>query len=248
MRIINFHEHPADRVPVYNREHGIDCSVLLPVGEEAHAKALEMARAEPEAYIPFAWLGDMKDIGAAAARLEESVLGEGRKGVKFQPLVQHFLPDERRLWPLYERCVSLDVPMLFHTGYVGFPAEFGIPHIGRFGDTIFGLDEVTAEFPDLKVVVAHLGGNYDYEALVLAEKRPNVYTDTAYQHWFCSRLLPPVTPIERIKRWVRVLGADRILYASEGFHPEEVLASDLTEDEQAAILGGNAARLLGLEE
>ena len=45
MRIINFHEHPSDRVPAYNREHGIDCSVLLPVGEEAHVKALEMARA-----------------------------------------------------------------------------------------------------------------------------------------------------------------------------------------------------------
>jgi predicted TIM-barrel fold metal-dependent hydrolase len=246
MRIINFHEHPSERVAAYNRGHGVAGSVLLPVGEEAHGLALQMARAQPAMYIPFAWLGDLRDVGAAVARLEEGVLGEGRKGVKFQPLLQHFLPDERRLWPIYERAAALDVPLVFHTGYVGFRAEFGVPHIGRFGNTIFGLDVVTAEFPDLKVVVAHLGGNYDYEALVLAEKRPNVYTDTAYQHWFCRRLLPAVTPLERLKRWVAVLGPDRVLYGGEGFHPEEVLTSDLSEAERAAILGENAARLLRL--
>ena len=234
MRVINFHEHPGRHVEPYNREHGIDCSVLLPVGEEAHGRALEMARAHPDRYVPFAWLGDLEDIGAAVARLEEGVLGEGRKGVKFQPLLQHFSPDERRLWPLYERAVELGVPLLFHTGYVGFPAEFGIPHLGRYADTIMGLDLVAAEFPDLKIVVAHLGGNYDYEALVLAEKRANVYTDTAYQHFFCARLLPPVTPMERIERWVRVVGADRVLYGAEGFPPGEVLASDLTEEEKSA--------------
>ena len=161
-RIINFHEHPSDRVAAYNREHGISHSILLPVGDEAHGVALEMARADPAQFTAFVWLGDLRDVGAAVARLEESVIGEGRKGVKFQPLLQHFFPDERRLWPVYRRCVELHVPVLFHTGYVGFSAEFGTPHIGRFGNTIMGLDEVAAEFPDLRVVVAHLGGNYDY--------------------------------------------------------------------------------------
>ena len=53
--------------------------------------------------------------------------------------------------------------------------------------------------------------------------------------------------MERIRRWVRVLGPDRLLYASEGFHPEAIVESDLPEPVKSAILGGNAARLLGLD-
>ncbi len=108
------------------------------------------------------------------------------------------------------------------------------------------IDEVAFDFPELRVIVAHMGGNYHYEALILAEKHPNIYLDTAYLPFFCKRLLPPVTPAELIERAVRILGPERILYAYEGLAPSVVRDLAIPEEAKRLILGANAARLFGL--
>jgi len=242
--IINFHEHPASAEERMER-YGIDMAVLLPVGREAQEKAVSMASREPERYVPFMWIPDLdgKDLGGYVARCAEE---QGCRGVKFQPLLQHFDPEDRRLFPVYARCQELGLVVLFHCGMVGFPAEFGTPHLSRYANPVHGLDRVAWEYPELKIVVCHMGGNYAYEALVLAEKRPNVYLDTAYLHFFCDRLLPEVSPAELITRAVRVIGANRILYGSEGVPPALIRECGLPEREEKMILEENARRLLGI--
>jgi len=129
--------------------------------------------------------------------------------------------------------------------YVPFPHEFGIPHRTRFGHPM-PIDDVAFDFPDLRVILAHMGGNYHYEALILAEKHPNIFMDTAYLPFFCERLLPAVTPVQLIERAVRVLGPDHILYAYEGLPPSAVRACRIPEQAKRQILGLNAQRLFGL--
>ena len=167
--------------------------------------------------------------------------------MKFQPLLQHGVPDDERLYPMYEACLELDLIVVWHCGTVGFREEFGRPHLARFGDSAAGVDQIAADFPDLTIVICHLGGNFIYEACVVAGKHENVYLDTAYLEWFAPRMFPPTTPEAMIEHAVRVAGADRVLYGYEGVEPKVVGRTDLDADTQAAVLGGNAARLLGLD-
>ncbi len=47
---------------------------------------------------------------------------------------------------------------------------------------------------------------------------------------------------------VQIIGAEKVLYGSEGLWPQAVLHTYLTEREKGLILGGNAIRLLGIKK
>jgi predicted TIM-barrel fold metal-dependent hydrolase len=242
--IVDSHQHPHPGVPDVMAEHGIDVSVLLPVGDEALRRVPEMARQAPGRYVPFFWI-DVADIERSVRGLAAAVEQWGCRGVKFQPLLQHCCADDRRLYPVYEKCAELGLVVTFHCGAVAFPQEFGIPHLTKYAHPL-PIDEVAFDFPEMRIIVAHLGGNYHYEALILAEKHENVLMDTAYLPFFCDRMLPPITPAQLIERAVRVLGADRILYGCEGLPPAAVRQADIPDAAREQILGGNAARLFAL--
>ncbi|GAJ15180.1 unnamed protein product, partial [marine sediment metagenome] len=99
----------------------------------------------------------------------------------------------------------------------------------------------------LKLCIAHMGGNFHYRALVLAEKHDNVFLDTAFLPFFCARMLPRITPEELIAHAVGVLGAEKVLYGSEGLIPRAVLEAGLAEEAAGLVLGGNACRLLDID-
>jgi len=245
--IINFHEHPNKWVEENMRENKIDKSVLLSVGVDAVECAHKMAKESPSKYIPFFWI-EMEDISISVQELEKTVKEFNFKGVKFQPLTQHFFPDERKMYPIYEKCVELNIPITFHTGIValGYKIELGRPFINKYGDTIFGIDRVAYDFPNLKIVIAHMGGNFFYKALVTAEKHENIFMDTAFLPFFCKRMLPEITPLQMIKKAIQIIGAKRILYGYEGFPPSVIIESDIKEEDKEAILSENAKRVLHL--
>ncbi len=242
--IINAHEHPwlgdpKETVPKYLADQPHDISVLLPVGGEVNEVVRRWAELEPDHFIPFYWL-DLEDIPGDVAKLEEAVKEKGHRGIKFQPLLQHFHANEPRMYPIYEKCIELAIPVLFHSGVVYFDR-----HLAHFGSPVY-VDEVAADLPDLNIVIAHLGGNYSFEALVIAEKHENVFLDTAFLPWFCERSLPRVEPMDLIRRAVRFAGPESVLYACEGLSPTVIQDSDLAGDVKELILHGNAERLLGL--
>ena len=245
MQIVDSHQHPHSSVPQVMAELGIDVSVLLPVGPEAAEAAREMARRSPKKFVPFFWI-DVADVARSVRELEAAVGDYGCKGVKFQLLLQHLYADDRSLYPVYEKCSELGLVVTFHSGAVAFPREFGIPHVTKYAHPM-PVDEVAFDFPDLRIILAHMGGNYHYEALILAEKHENVYMDTAYLPFFCERMLPAVTPAQLIERAVRVLGPRRVLYAYEGLAPSVIRELDIPEPARRMILGSNAMKLFALE-
>ena len=242
--IVDSHQHPSPSVPQVMAEHGIDVSVLLPVGPAALEAARRMARESPEKYVPFFWI-DVDHVARSVDELKAAAGEWGVRGVKFQLLLQHCYASDRRLYPVYEACSELGLAVLFHTGAVAFPQEFGIPHITKYGHPM-PVDEMAFDFPDLAIILAHMGGNYFYEALIIAEKHPRIYLDTAYLPFFCQRMLPDVTPAQMIERAVEILGPDRILYAYEGLPPSVIRALAIPEESKRLILGATAVRLLGL--
>ncbi len=245
--VVNFHEHPSDAVSEKNAEMGIDMSVLLPVGTDAMTKAVRMARERPNEFIPFYWVDTTQDLSDEPRRLRRAVEEWGVRGIKFQPMDQHWFADDRRIYPIYEVCSELGLVCTWHAGIVklGFKYELGVPMLARYTDPL-PLDQVAFDFPELKICIAHMGGNYHYKALILAEKHENIYLDTAFLPFFCRRMLPPISPEMLITHAARIVGAEKILYGSEGLWPQAVLHTDLTDDEKRLILGRNALRLLGL--
>ena len=238
--IINFHEHPYPGVHEFMEQNHVKAAVLLP-GPQTNDTVLRWAEKWPGRFIPFYWV-DLSDPARAADELEVAVRQRGHRGIKFQPLVQRFYPNEPRLRPVFAKAQELGIPVLFHFGVVAFD-----DHYAQYANPVY-VDELADQFGELNIVIAHMGGNYSYEALVIAEKNPNVYLDTAYLHFFCNRSLPKVRPIDLIRRAVEFAGPHKVLYAFEGTRPSVILDSDLREEHKKLILWQNAKRLLNLPE
>jgi uncharacterized protein len=111
---------------------------------------------------------------------EHSHTGLKLKGVKLGPIYANFDPTDRRLDFLYQQCQRRHIPILFHMGttFCRFaPLKFSRPYL---------IDEVATRFPDLKIVMAHLGHPWEAEAIVTIRKHPNVYCDISalfYRPW-----------------------------------------------------------------
>ena len=97
------------------------------------------------------------------------------KGFKFQLMVTDFFIYDKRLKPLHKLFQKLDKILFLHTGTapsvnqeVYAESKVGFKHFLKF----------YKDFPELKMVVAHMGG-YEYkEFFQIVEKSENVYLDT----------------------------------------------------------------------
>lgn len=81
----------------------------------------------------------------------------GLRGLKLHPIAQEFFPSEARFRPLFEKCLELDIPVIFHMGTTGWGA--GMPGGGgvrlKYGQPIPYLDDLAADFPQLAIIGAH---------------------------------------------------------------------------------------------
>lgn len=121
------------------------------------------------------------------------------RGAAVAPAAQDFHPSSSHAMSVYAEVERLGLPILFHTGPFMTPAtrlDFARP---------FLLDEVAREFPNLKIVIAHLGYPWVEETIVLLGKHPNLFADisrllhrpwmayqsllSAFQHGVMDRLL-----------------------------------------------------------
>jgi predicted TIM-barrel fold metal-dependent hydrolase len=76
---------------------------------------------------------------------------------------------------IYERAQALKLPVLFHMGTspVRFaPLEEAYP---------LHVDRIAIAFPDLKIIMAHIGHPWQTDTLVVIRKHPNVYADISAQ-------------------------------------------------------------------
>jgi predicted TIM-barrel fold metal-dependent hydrolase len=129
----------------------------------------------------------------------------GLKGLKLLPTYGHYRPDDKTMYPVYEKCVELDVPILIHQGagcvIRNCPAKYTHP--------VF-LDDVAEDFPDLRLCVAHLGDPEVGIIFSLMAKNRNMYADVASlcarPYWLAWNLV--------VAKEYRVL--HKILFGSDG--------------------------------
>jgi uncharacterized protein len=148
--------------------------------------------------------------------------------------------DDRRFYPIYAKCIELDLPIFITTGVPG-------PRVPMACQKTELLDEVCWFFPELKVVMRHGAEPWEELAVKLMLKWPNLYYSTSA---FAPRYYP-----QAIVDYANTRGADKILYA--GYFPmglslerifSELPDVPLKDDVWPKFLRENAIRVLGLDQ
>ena len=154
--------------------------------------------------------------------------------------------------PLWERALEHGMPVLFHTGLVMSAAEGRGSRVSSWDMHPMQVEPITREFPDLKVILAHLGVSHNMDAADMARMRPNVYVDITGE---------PGGWRERMKatgldHWLWWPGAfDKLLFGTDVHYTKikQILDEDLgiydalglDRDTRAKVLGGTMRELLG---
>lgn len=97
----------------------------------------------------------------------------GLRGIKLGANYQNFNPLEPRALALYERAQRYGLPILFHQGTSPVreaPIRLSHPLL---------MDEIAIRYPDLKIIMAHLGHPWQVETCVVIRKHPHVYADVS---------------------------------------------------------------------
>jgi hypothetical protein len=157
-------------------EAGVDRSILFavdaPIVYASNEYVHELCSRHPDRFIGFASVNP-NDRGAAKS-LDRAVRKLGLCGLKLHPPLQNFAPDDRIAWPLYEKAVELNIPVVFHVGTTPFGC---LCRLAQANPIL--VDEVAVRFPTLRIMLTHLGTMWDNEAFMVVEKNPNVFIDTA---------------------------------------------------------------------
>jgi hypothetical protein len=167
-------------------------------------------------------------------------------------------PADPRLDPYWALAEEFDIPVGIHMGfgppgaaYESSPAPFRSPNHRMSASDPMLLEEVLLRHRNLRLFVMHAGWPRLESMLALLYAHPRVYVDIA------GLQLEAAVPRAEYERYLRGLVqagfGRRIMFGSDfpaqlGPGIDAVLAADfLTEEQQADILCGNAARFLRLD-
>lgn len=215
---------------------GIDKSVVCPVSTKPSQVQKSndwVAALGDDRLIAFGTLfPGMHDPEAEVRR----AVSMGIKGFKLHPEYQDFSPLEDRARPMLEAIARAGVPILFHAGIdVDIPTVHGTPRA-------FAI--LADRMPELVMILAHMGSYRMWDEVRRWLVGSDVYFDTSYVHEDMSHI--------EFSSLVRDHGVDKVLFGSDspwGEHTAQIAGvteSSLDEAEVAAVLSGNAVRLLGL--
>jgi uncharacterized protein len=200
--------------------------------------------AEQPELLPFVTVNPaVQDAAEAAAHVATMADDHGARGLKLHTIALRAFPGEAALAPTFAICEARALPVVAHCGPDRHGAGWALP--GAFAP-------VLERHPGLPLVLAHLGGAAWREVAELALAFPSARFDLSEIVSWSGHAPGAPSPTE-LSALVREIGAERVLLGSDfpWYEPGDVAAAvealpDLGDEERAAILGGNAAALLGL--
>ena len=237
---------------------GVDYSLVLPVAtaprqvchiNDASARLNEEGRAR--GLLSFGCMHP--DFDGWREELSR-VASLGLRGIKLHPVYQDVDFDDVRYLRILDRCGELGLVVLTHAGLdVGFP--------GKVNCSPEMVLRAVEQVGPVTLILAHMGGWRNWDEVERLLPHTGVLLDTAFS-------LGSMTPLgdgyygpsdlrlleeADFVRMVHAFGAGRVLFGTDSpwggqaESLERLQALPLTAQEQQAILGENARRLLGLE-
>jgi predicted TIM-barrel fold metal-dependent hydrolase len=198
----------------------------------------------------------LSGLAVVQPKAGEAALDEVRRAVdgglrglgEMLPYAQGYTMRDPDFLRVVELLIELDAVLCLHGS-----EPVGRVYPGKSTTPLGDYHWLASEYPDLKLILAHWGGLLPFYELMKGGKLENVYYDTAATPLLYRR--------EVYRAVADVVGARRILYGSDypllvyprqdkepgfGHLLDEIRTSGLTPAELDLVLGGNAARLLGL--
>lgn len=180
----------------------------------------------------FHGIGRINPLADGSIDNAERALDEyGLNGLKLHPWEEQYSIKHPSVYPIISVARDRDVPLWIHAGY---------PNVSH----ALSVRDVAQRFPGTRFVVTHSGqldisGRSSSDALLLATETNNTYFE-----------LSGVYRRDLIEDLVETIGTDRVLFGTNApyFHPtvekSRVTGSNLNSEDQKALLGKSAARLL----
>lgn len=217
---------------------GINHSVVLPIATKPsqHQIINDFAYAVNQADT-LTCFGSVYPLAPDALDTLDRIHELGLQGIKLHPEYQAFDIDDPRVFPIYEKASRLGLITVFHCGVdIGYGSKPARTSPARMRAI---LDCFSAP-----VVASHLGGWLQWDEVLTHLAGTDIYLDTAFLY---GRI-----PHQLAEQIVHKHDAKRILFGSDSPWSETehelhlVRSLKCSPEREAAILGGNAARLLGL--
>lgn len=219
--------------------------------EQQNKQVSEAVKKYPDRLIYFCGIDPRRE--GAVELLERCVTEWGARGIKLYPTTG-FLPADKVVYPFYERASAWKIPVYFHMGPENPPYKNeGNAHVSV-------LLRVLVDFPDLTVIVAHLGYEYWRDLIALGKVRENVMCDICGWQRIAKQNYGQFCYI--LRRFLDEFDRERIMFGTDAPLLEHTVSSNewveiinglpresptpyrFTEEEVVALLDSNARRLL----
>jgi predicted TIM-barrel fold metal-dependent hydrolase len=150
---------------------------------EKDAKKVNDATAALVAKAPEKVIGFMSvwpDAPDTVEEMERAYHDLKLRGLKLGPNYQNFEPLGQNALRVYTKAQEWNLPVLFHQGTSPIrdaPLRYAHPLV---------MDEIAIRFPELRIVMAHIGHPWQEDCLVVIRKHPHVYADISgrfYRPW-----------------------------------------------------------------
>lgn len=190
----------------------------------------------PNKIIGVAGIDVTNTIHDAMSEIDEFVSEKGLRGVFIEPQRSMLNPDDPGIFPIYERCIELDVAVTIMTGpFAGPDLSFSKPA---------SIDSVATRYPALKIIAAHGCWPFVTEILAVAFRHENVFVCPDTYH-FVAGSQPYIEAANGFM-------ADQLLFATA--YPARRLKQTVDDFKGLGLdpaplkkaLGENARRLLGI--
>lgn len=180
---------------------GVEHGVLTIDPEKPSKRVLEFSRKHPDRFSLCAYV-DVDHLMDAVWAVEDLVKNENVTMARAMPSHVGKAPTHPNYYPLYAKCLELDLPLSLLTGIPG-------PRLDAEVQNPIYIDRVCLDFPNLRLIMTHGADPWWGTAIRLMIKYPNLYMMT-------SAWMPKYLPDELI-HFINTRGKDKVMWASD--HP-----------------------------
>jgi predicted TIM-barrel fold metal-dependent hydrolase len=251
MRVINCHAHFHGPDEVEEKRALWDSLGYIKVCMSfRNEEVLKLAQRYPDYIIPFYHLNLDEEAPDALDAAKE----RGFVGVKFIGPGRPYADD--CYFPIYERAQDLNMPALFHTGFLSFEGGRGVRQENLRPTNLI---TIATFFPKFRMVGAHLGNQWPMEAVEAMMECENVWYDmsggtirnypAAWFRWLFDRVdrnqtgQQPTVGLDLVGQLV--FGSDNPDDTMD-FYRNFMAALEIPPEVQEKVYCHNAAQWLGL--
>ena len=129
-----------------------------------------MCKEKPGLFVGFGHFNDFSE--SKVMKQFNEFLAWGFKGIKIHPSSQYISLRDKRLSLVFELCQKHNLCVMIDS----FPQNSKIP-LEEIAP--YEIDKIAKKYPDLKIIIAHMGANKVMDALFVCKANKNVYLESS---------------------------------------------------------------------